>query len=147
MQNAVAGVMVFLALSLIAGGSLAQQEERYRLERTDNGYVRMDKETGAMSLCRERSGELICRPANEAGGSASAELDTLRERLAAVERRLDALEGGEGASLPTEEEFEQTLGLMERFFRRFVDIVRGLEEEERAPQPNSGGSPAPAERT
>ena len=34
-----------------------------------------------------------------------------------------------GAGLPSEDEFEQTMGYMERFFRRFMDIVTDLNRE------------------
>ena len=37
-----------------------QAAERFQLERTDNGFVRMDTQTGQMSFCEERSGQLKC---------------------------------------------------------------------------------------
>lgn len=142
---------------LVSPSGLAAQEterdtERFRLEKTDDGYVRMDTRTGAMAICRERSGELVCRPASdqrEAGDpeSGAGQFEALRERLTELEARVEALESGrEGdpGALPSEEEFEQTLGLMERFFRRFMDIVRGLEEDINRDQ---GTETPPANRT
>ncbi len=134
----IAGLCV---LPLLASSASAQNEERYRLERTDDGYVRMDTQTGTMTLCRERESELVCQPASEELQEAPSDMDLLRERVEELEERVEALEGGDSA-VPLEEEFEQTLTLMERFFRRFIDIVRGLEEEEQqAPEP------APTDRT
>jgi len=136
-----------LTLLPLAVGALAQEEERYRLERTEDGYVRMDTRTGAMTLCQEREGELVCRPASESDDPAPAETDALRERIAALEERVEALEKQVESSVPLQEEFEQSLTLMERFFRRFIDIVRGLEEEEQPQEPAPEGGSTPAERT
>ncbi|MFC6488843.1 hypothetical protein [Nitratireductor sp. GCM10026969] len=139
-------------LFLLTPGILAAQEagaggERYLLEKTDNGYLRMDARTGAMALCRERSGEFVCTPAADERRPDDPRIEALRERIAALEARVEALEGGAGeetTGLPSEEEFERTLGLMERFFRRFMDVVRGFEEEQ---QQEQSTDQAPAERT
>jgi hypothetical protein len=145
MRKAVAAGAGLLLLPLLSGSALAQ-EERYRLERTQDGYVRMDTQTGAMTLCQERSGELVCRPASESRAGGPSEMAALRDRIAALEDRVTALEGGTDSRLPLEQEFEQSLSLMERFFRRFVDIVRGLEEEQRE-QPAESEPPASGGRT
>ena len=34
--------------------TLRRKPERYRMERTEDGFVRMDQSTGQMSVCRER---------------------------------------------------------------------------------------------
>jgi hypothetical protein len=52
----------FLLIPLLAGASAAEPD-RYRLEKTPNGYVRMDTRTGAMSICEEKWGELVCKMA------------------------------------------------------------------------------------
>lgn len=133
-----------LAFVFLAASPSEAQEERYQLERTENGYVRMDTRTGAMTLCREQGSDLVCRPASE--GNEQTKLDTLRDRIEALEGRVEALEGGE-TTVPLEEEFEQSLNMMERFFRRFIDIVRGLEEEEQPQETVPQEESAPAERT
>jgi hypothetical protein len=131
--------LIFAAVPLAAH---AQESERYRLERTEDGFVRMDMETGKMSLCNERNGELVCRNSTDNGSADSGAVNALIERIDALERRIAALEGqlpGEGANaLPSEEEFEQTMSFMERFLRRFMGIVKDLDsdmkqEEEPAP--------------
>lgn len=110
--------------------ALAQDVERYRLERSPQGYVRTDTVTGATSLCRERGGQLVCRMAVEERDAYDSGIAALQERVEALEDRVAALEGGSPASrLSDEEEFEQTLGYMERFFRRFMGIVKDLERD------------------
>lgn len=112
----------------------AQDGDRYRLERTDGGFVRMDTQTGRMSLCRESSGELTCESAAESETPANADhFAILNRRIDALERRIAVLEGsppgGPSNTLPSEGEFEQTMSLMERFLRRFMGIVKDLEGE------------------
>lgn len=125
---------LFLAPLFLAALPLAahsQESERYRIERTGDGFVRMDMETGAMSLCNERNGELVCRNATDNGSADGDGAKALIERIDALERRIAALEEqlpGAGANaLPSEEEFEQTMSFMERFLRRFMGIVKDLE--------------------
>jgi demethoxyubiquinone hydroxylase (CLK1/Coq7/Cat5 family) len=111
--------------------AVAQESERYRLEKTEDGYVRMDTASGEMSICTERAGQLVCRAADEERTALQEEIDRLAAKLEAVEERLNALEsrGGAVSALPSEAEFEKSLGFMERFFRRFLDIVRDFDQE------------------
>src|SRR5690349_20195176 len=54
---------------LFAGAASAQQPKaasgdqanRFQLERTEHGLVRLDRQTGAMTLCRDENGTLACR--------------------------------------------------------------------------------------
>lgn len=129
-------VSAFLALPVAA---MAGAEDRYRLERTEDGYVRMDTRTGEMSLCRERSGELVCRAGTDERKVHLDEMERMDARLKLLEDRLAALEakpGNPSVTLPSEEDFEQTLGLMERFFRRFVDVFRDLDGDMRQKEPS-----------
>jgi hypothetical protein len=40
----------------------AAEPDRYRLEKTESGYVRMDTRTGEMSICEERCMAFEVRP-------------------------------------------------------------------------------------
>lgn len=120
----------FTALVVLAGSPAIadSSDERFRLERTDNGYVRLDMRTGRVSTCHERGDQLVCRMATEDRAAYEHSIEALESRVEALEARIAALETRQpAASLPSEEEFEQTLGYMERFFRRFMGIVRDLE--------------------
>lgn len=103
----------------------AQETERFTLEKTEDGYVRLNTETGAMSLCEERSGQLVCRMATEDRAAFEDELAALNARVEALEEKL-----GTGTfGLPSEEDLDRTFGIMERFFKRFMGIMRDLDEE------------------
>lgn len=120
----------------------AQDSERYRLERTENGFVRMDVRTGQMSFCEERSGRLVCKPGADERTAEVGGLEELNRKIGELEERLAALESRQppqpGAGLPSEEEFERTMTLMERFLRRFWGVAKDLERE------SDPGEPAPA---
>lgn len=109
---------------------LAEDAERYRMERTEDGFVRMDMATGQMSICRERGVELVCRAAVDEREAYHREIGDLEERVDRLEQRVAELEGaGLHSMVPSEEDFEQTLNQMERFFRRFLGMVREFDQE------------------
>ncbi|PSJ60457.1 hypothetical protein [Pseudaminobacter soli (ex Li et al. 2025)] len=140
---AIAAATVFISQA-IAGAHAA--EDRYRLEKTDNGYVRMDTQTGAMSICEERSGQLVCKLAADEREAYQTQIDQLQSALKAIESRVTALEKNRPAlqaPLPTEEEFEKGMSYMERFFRRFMDIVKDFDKEEKQPNQQPQGQLEP----
>ncbi|QZZ37407.1 hypothetical protein KW403_11340 [Nitratireductor kimnyeongensis] len=139
MRNTIAATGTLIILSTLTSAT-AQEAERFQLERTDEGYVRMDTKTGAMSLCRERSGQLVCAPAADERTAYEEDIAALQDQLGALEKRVEALENGSAeakSELPSEDEFEQTLGLMERFFRKFMGIVKDFEKEDSTSSPDT----------
>jgi exonuclease VII small subunit len=126
------GLMIAsIAVFLLAAPALAQQDDRFALEKSGDGFVRMDRQTGEMSYCSVEAGALACRPAATAG-SRDAEVARLQEAIAALDRRIVALENSLAArfesTLPTEEQFEQTMSYMERVLRGIMGIVRDMEK-------------------
>jgi hypothetical protein len=130
----IATVVAAIALSLAWAQVSAQEDtDRYTLEKTDRGYVRMDRRTGEMSLCEERSGQLVCKLAADERAAFQDDTERLEAAIEALEERIAKLESGLAAeprdALPTEEEFEKTMGYMERFLRRFMGIAKDFENE------------------
>ncbi len=64
-------------------------------------------------------------------GSAAARIAALEARITALEARVADLETPAPAAsgLPSDAEFERTLGFMETFMRRFIGIARELEAD------------------
>ena len=135
--------LVVPALLVLAAAATAQSEEtdRYRLEKSANGYVRMDTQTGAMSICEEKTGQLVCRMAADERAAFQDEIDRLQGSVKALDDRVAKLENSLSArlesSLPSEEDFNKTMSYMERFLRGFMDIVKDMEKDE-------GGDAKPA---
>lgn len=107
--------------------------ERYTLEKTEDGYVRLDKQTGEMSICKETEAQLVCRVAADERKALQDEIDRFAERLGEIEKRLAALEGSAflkpGELLPSEEQLDQSLETMEKFMRRFMEMMRDVEKD------------------
>jgi hypothetical protein len=123
-------------LSLFALPALAEDSVRYSLEKTADGYIRMDKQSGQMSVCKEADGQLICRLAADER-DAYESTTALAKRLDALEQKVAALENGSPKplnALPSEEEFDKTLSMMERFMRRFMGVVKEFDGQEGGPQ-------------
>ena len=97
---------------------------RYSIAPAPQGYVRLDTETGAMLHCRTTEGAIRCEDVDtgRAARAAEAELERLRDRVEALERRVADLER-DRIRLPTEKELDQTLDMMESWMRRFMDMA------------------------
>ncbi|KRA00458.1 hypothetical protein ASD64_00330 [Mesorhizobium sp. Root157] len=136
-------VVAPLLASLAAASAHAQDASRYQLEKTANGYVRMDTRTGAMSTCQEQSGQLVCRMAADEHVAALDEIDRLDGAIEDLNKRVAELENSLAAklesNLPTEEEFNKTMSYMERFVRGFLGIVKDMEKD----SGGDTGKPAP----
>ncbi len=132
--------MIILTSAALAASSaygFAEDMTRFSLEKTADGYVRMDKTTGEMSICKEQGDQLVCRVAADDRQAIDDEMARLEKRLTAVEEKLGNLEKSGLTSdqgMPTDEEFEKTMGYMEKFFRRFMGVVKELNDEENGPQ-------------
>ena len=138
LKSIVASAFLVSAMSFPA---MAQDTDRYTMEKSDNGYVRMDRKTGEMSICEERSGQLVCKLAADERSAFQDEVDRLQDRLSGLEKRVAEIETASrlnpNALLPDEESFEKSLGYMERFFRRFMDIVKDLDQDWRQGEPDA----------
>ncbi|HEV7246267.1 MAG TPA: hypothetical protein VGN93_04675 [Shinella sp.] len=126
--------LVFGAL-LLAGSAQAEGEGRYRMDKTDSGLVRLDTVTGEVSLCREQDGQIVCRMAADERAAFEKELDLLTKRIEALEKGGATGQTAVKPSLPTDEEIDRTMSIMEKMMQRFMGIVKNLEdgEEETAP--------------
>lgn len=124
-----------LCLSLVLGTGAAAQEGRFQMERTEGGFVRLDTASGDISLCKEADGQITCRMAADERAAFEKELDLLTARVEALENARDSGLDSIKPRLPTDEEIDRTMGIMERMMQRFMDIVKNLEggDEERAP--------------
>ena len=130
----IGGLLVAGALAVPAlGAAHAQDAERFRLEKTENGLVRMDTATGQMSLCQQNGDEFVCRMASDDRSAYAARLGRMQARLDALERRVDALETSSPTSgaVASDEELDRSLGMMEKFMRRFMGIARDIEREQK----------------
>jgi molecular chaperone GrpE (heat shock protein) len=123
-------VLASVLLLASMGAGLAQDSDRFSLEKTAEGYVRLDKRTGRISTCVEQSGQLVCRLAADERSAFEDEIDRLRGEVEELEKRVTALEADAGnKALPSEDEFDRTMSYMQRFFRSFLDMVKEFDRD------------------
>jgi len=56
-----ATLLIAMATGISTAGAQDTDAGRFRLEKAGDGFVRLDTRTGAMTLCREQDGALVCR--------------------------------------------------------------------------------------
>jgi len=128
-----------LAAALAAPAALAQtavppptveppaQIERFSMTPTEGGFLRLDKQSGAVSFCAVEAGAAACRAGADERAALEKEIAQLKRENAELKAGRDVSRSQSGASpLPREEEFERALSFAERFIRR---MVRALKEE------------------
>ncbi|MGO7216292.1 hypothetical protein ACCS75_35305, partial [Rhizobium ruizarguesonis] len=59
---------------------------RFQLEKSGDPFVRLDRQTGAMSICQDKEGALVCRRAADERAAYEDELDRLAKRVTALEQ-------------------------------------------------------------
>jgi hypothetical protein len=124
-----------LTLLLLAGlaAPVAAQESapagRYALVPVEGGALRLDTQTGAVSLCTADGEASACRalPA-DAGAPTARPAADLEDRLARIEARLATLET-RATVLPDEESIDRVMVLADRVMRSFFGLVREMKRE------------------
>jgi len=132
--------LIFVA-ALLAGSAHAEGEGRYSMEKTGSGVVRLDTVTGEVSLCREQDGQIVCRMAADERAAFEKELDLLTRRVEALEKGGVTRENAAKPSLPTDEEIDRTMTIMEKMMQRFMGIVKNLEGGEEDTTPGKDAVP------
>ena len=134
-------VMPVLMLAL-AGPAAAQtvvREGRYAIVPVEDGFLRLDTRTGAVSRCTGKIGRLTCRILPDERLAYEAEIGRLEDRIDELEVRVADMEknrtfgsldapDGDG-ELPSEEEIDKVMTLAEKIMRRFFGFVKELKRD------------------
>jgi hypothetical protein len=111
-----------LALVLACTSAIAQTLDtgRRRIYPTLHGFLEVDPRSGAITECKRSPGGYQCTPVSDG--------DPLLKEDSAPRAQAPAPTAPPSASprpvLPTEEEIDRALDVMEHFLRRFMGIVR-----------------------
>ena len=151
MRRPLTAVAGFLLLTAAAVAQEAKPVGRFQITPSEEGFTRLDTETGSVAHCGRREGVWYCEPLAGADTGREQKLDRLAgevarlsEDLAALAARIDALAGRLealaverlSAGAPAEEETRRTdeaFGFAERVMRRFFDMVREMKRAEADP--------------
>jgi len=103
---------------------------RYVMEKTEDGFVRLDTRTGEMSICREQGGQLVCRLAADERRAMEEILADLSARVDALEQRLEGpVPMDKRTDIPDEEELDRAVGAMQKMMRGFFGMVDEFRED------------------
>ena len=158
-------VAILLAPAAVAQDSVAPetadavtkgQSDRFSLVRVDEDILRVDRQNGTVSICKEQSDAWRCNPVPLAEDAYLAEINELAGEVDRLTARVEELEGngvksdkqlppGSGLDRPKapgssqggrspstteeDEELEKVLTFTESAMRRFFGMVRDLQKD------------------
>jgi hypothetical protein len=150
------GIVAFATPAIAQNRELVPpSDSRFSITPMEDGYLKLDGRTGVVSECRRENGEFACTLVPDERQALQEEIDRLALEVADLRGQLAArgmMEPGPGitdlpadeppvavtpptpgprAELPDDREIDRALDLMERFMRRFMNIIR--EEETQRP--------------
>lgn len=140
MNAKIAGPVLVLAFALAAGCAAAQSQPpvndswRFKLQKVEGGFLRLDAQTGQVSFCKEREGNWICETAADDRAALEAEIRRLTDRLAVLEKQSN--DPTNRFRTPSDQEIEQVMGFFEKMMKRFRGVVENLKKEWEAETPN-----------
>jgi len=135
MRIGIAALLLPAAVLLTAPAFAAEPDAtRFQLERSGDHFVRLDRQTGAMSICQDQNGNLVCRMAADERAAYDGELDRLSDRVTKLEKTVTS---NNGSSLPSDADVDRTLGIMQKFMRGFMGMAKEFQNEQpdTKPQP------------
>ncbi|MEO8667048.1 MAG: hypothetical protein ABI399_00915 [Bauldia sp.] len=140
---------LFMAGALaLAAPALAENASpnagRYAVQPSDDGFIRLDTETGSVSHCRRTAGVWHCEGVADAKSGIEIKVDALASAVVSLTGEVGRLK----AELTTlkapppeqprsqlspedEKELDRTLGFAERLMQRFFQMVHDMKGEDR----------------
>jgi hypothetical protein len=126
--------LAMLSLGIPAAVAQETSMDRYSLEKSESGFVRLDRQTGAVTLCTEADGTLTCRMAADERAAYDEDLARLEKRVDALEKQIADGSAARSGELPSDAEIDRSIGIMERFMRAFFGLVQEFQGQEQDSQ-------------
>lgn len=127
--------LVIAAMAVAVHPALAQEGAgRFTMSPTPEGFLKLDSRNGVVSECRKQGDGYQCRLVPDEREALQNEVDRLtrengelRDKLARAGEPVPP--GAQAApkdapKVPSDEEMDRALGMMEKFIRRFMAIIR-----------------------
>lgn len=104
------------------------QAGRYQLKEMGEGVVRLDTVTGALAFCKDDGGTPSCTGLESASHPAEADIKALEARVSTLEKQVAELKDNP-TGLPSDEEVDRSLSIMQKFMRGFFGMVHEFERK------------------
>jgi hypothetical protein len=111
---------LIVSACLVTGPALAQTTGRFSFQPVDGGTMRLDTETGHVSLCTGAGSQLVCRSVADDRAALDDEINRLKRENDSL--RQAVAKGGTSPrlSLPSDEDIDKAMGLFEKMMRRMM---------------------------
>lgn len=120
---------------LVVSGASAQTATlndnwRFKMQKVEDGFLRLDAQTGQVSHCRSRTGGWVCETAADDRAALESEIKRLSDRVIVLERQVkDQPAPPNQFRMPTDAEVDQMMSFFERVMKRFRGVVENLKKE------------------
>jgi len=127
-----------LLLPQLANAQTPLESGRFALERTDEGFVRLDRTNGTMSLCRIEDQALHCRSSDDERQAMQDEINRLAAEVDRLKTELGRQDDGPGlpGAKAGEAEINRFMTSLGRALQSVIDAVRDFARD------NLGNEPA-----
>jgi hypothetical protein len=135
-------LLAFAGASLVAHAQSSQpagSPGRFTMHPADGGVLRLDTQTGVLSMCRQSSSGWACAMMPDDRAAVTDEIERLKAEnteLRSAIKRLEEMAGVPAepgskpkstAGLPTEEELDKAMSYVQRMLKKFKEKIRELE--------------------
>ena len=148
-MNRIAFAVTAVVLSALpaAAQNAAPDSEggRYFFNRVEDSYLRLDQQTGQVSLCNRRSVGWACYPVPDERTALEEEITRLQKDNAALKKEMLArgivlpgmkqsqvnpeAKSDPNLKMPSDAEIDRVMGVMEKMWRRLVEMVQRVQKE------------------
>ena len=137
-----AGLVSLLAICAVTPALSAEPEStaRYEMERVDGGFLRLDRQTGEVSHCREIQGAWACQLVPDEREAYQKRLGELEKKNADLHKRLEKTDEAE---LPSDEEMDKAFSFFDGFMDRFAELARKFRDRMEEVDEPSAPDPQP----
>ncbi len=131
-----------IALVATSGPKAEEPGGRYSMTPTANGVIRLDTQTGAMSLCTGPTGQWSCQDMNDSQRTLTAEIDRLRAENKSLKDQVDQMDQTLGLNdngpdapkpkftLPTEQDVDKAFDYLETMAKKIHERLDRLQEQQ-----------------
>ncbi len=110
---------------------------RYTFNRVDDGFLRLDNQSGQIAFCAPHTAGWACQAVPEDRAALEKEIERLQDEVAGLKKEITALRapsatdknGDAKVKLPTKEDIERARALIEDVWRNLMDMIVNIQKD------------------
>ncbi len=106
--------------------SSAEIKGRFELHRSGDNFIRMDNQTGVVSVCAETNDIWQCTTAKDDYVGTVRQIEKLQKENRRLKRLMADKSGKLG--LPDDRELDRVMGMFEKMMRRFLEFSKDVKK-------------------